>query len=218
MAWQDGLFTHWLPHLSADHAEQLAALDQTLGNLPDLPGYLELLHGWKDTVPAGHYRSWIKAARLSRLLPTDETAANRWLTRLKYSRSEGQAIFKVLQTQPYLDRMAVQEGYLSRSDQFFLFKLAGTSFPAVSLVALSVGVPAEAVVDLVQRYQTADDPLAHPQPLVSGKDLMRSLSLKSGPYIGQLLSAIENAQADGQLTNADEALAWAEGWVKQQIV
>ena len=216
MAWQDGLFANWLPHLNVNHAEQLAVLDHTLANLPKLSGYLELLHSWKDTVPAGHYRSWIKAARLSRLLPLNEDAANRWLMRLKYSRSEGQAIFKVLQTQPYLDRMAAQEGYLSRADQFFLFKAASTSFPAVSLVALSLGIPAESVVSMVKRYQIADDPIAHPSPLVSGKDLMAWLNLKSGPKIGQLLNAIEHAQASGQLTTADEALIWAKDWFMEQ--
>ncbi|MGD1853802.1 MAG: CCA tRNA nucleotidyltransferase [Leptolyngbyaceae cyanobacterium] len=216
MAWQDGLFDVWLPHLSAEHTAKLAILETALADLPNVPGYLGLLHGWKDPVPAGHYRSWLKAARLSQLLPSDEDAAGRWLTRLKYSRSEGQAIFRVLQTQPYLDRMVTQAGYLSRSDQFFLFKVAGTSFPAVSLVALSLGIPAETIAVLVKRYQTENDPLAHPSPLVSGKDLMRWLNLKSGPHIGQLISAIENAQATGQLTNTDEALAWAKEWFIQQ--
>ncbi|MEM8611471.1 MAG: CCA tRNA nucleotidyltransferase [Cyanobacteria bacterium P01_H01_bin.105] len=216
MAWQDGLFDSWLPHLTTNHADQLATLDSTLANLPKIPGYIELLYSWKDTVPAGHYRSWIKAARLSQLLPLDEDAANRWLMRLKYSRSEGQAIFRIIQTQPYLDRMAVQAGYLSRADQFFLFKSASTSFPAVSLVALSLGISTESIVAMVERYQTADDPIAHPLPLVSGKDLMHWLHLKSGPQIGQLLSAIENAQASGQLTNANEALVWAKDWFVEQ--
>ena len=216
MAWQDGLLTTWLPHLSATHSEQLAALDKALANLPQLPGYRNLLYSWKDSVPAGHYRSWIKAARLSCLLPSNEDAANRWLTRLKYSRSEGQAIFRVLQTQPYLERMAQQGGYLSRSDQFFLFKAAGNSFPAVSAVALSINMPTSSVIALIERYQTQDDPIAHPVPLVSGKDLMRLLNLKSGPQIGQLLSAIENAQAQGKLTSADDALIWAKDWFLQQ--
>ncbi|NEQ55707.1 MAG: CCA tRNA nucleotidyltransferase, partial [Leptolyngbya sp. SIO3F4] len=216
MAWQDGLFDTWLPHLTIEHTEKLTALDDALANLPKIPGYLRLLHSWKETVPAGHYRSWVKAARLSRLLPLDEEAANRWLIRLKYSRNEGQAIFRVLQAQPYLDQMMTQAGYLSRSDQFFLFKAAGSSFPAVSLVALSLGISADIVVAMVKRFQTADDSIAHPVPLVSGKDLMRCLSLKSGPQIGQLISAIENAQATGQLTNTDEALAWAKEWFIKQ--
>ncbi|MEM9805041.1 MAG: CCA tRNA nucleotidyltransferase [Cyanobacteria bacterium P01_D01_bin.56] len=210
MAWQDGLFDAWLPHLSADHAEQLAILDRALTNLPNVSGYISLLHGWKEPVPAGHYRSWIKAARLSRLLPDDEDAANQWLTRLKYSRSEGQAICRVLQAQPYIERLVVQAGYLCRADAFFMFKSAGKSFPAVSLVALAQGVPAEAIMAMVKRYQDSEDVIAHPAPLVSGKDLMRVLNLKSGPHIGRLLSAIEYAQAEGTLTNAKEALAWAE--------
>jgi tRNA nucleotidyltransferase (CCA-adding enzyme) len=217
MAWQDGLFNTWLPHLNAEHTEQLAALDNALANLPKIPRYLKLLHGWKDEVPAGHYRSWIKAARLSRLLPLDEDAANRWLMRLKYSRSEGQAILRLLQVQPYLDRMVKQGGWLSRSDRFFLFKTANTSFPAASLIALSLGIPAASVIAMVERYQTADDPIAHPVPLVSGKELMRLLHLKSGPQIGQLLNAIEIAQAGGQLTNTDEALIWAKHWFTAQM-
>ena len=216
MAWQDGLFKAWLPHLTAKHTEQLATLDYVLANLPAIPGYLKLLHGWKDAVPAGHYRSWIKAARLSQLLPLDEEAANRWLVRLKYSRSEGQAIFRMLHTQPFLARMALQDGYLSRADQFFLFKAAGSSFPAVSLVALSMGISVDAVARLVKRYQTADDLVAHPVPLVSGKDLMCLLKLKSGPQIGQLLSAIENAQATGEVTTADDALLWAKDWFENE--
>ncbi|MEM1238893.1 MAG: CCA tRNA nucleotidyltransferase [Cyanobacteria bacterium P01_H01_bin.26] len=212
MAWQDGLLATWLPHLENDQIKQLAALDAALKNVSKIPRYLELLHGWKTPVPAGHYRSWVKAARLSRLLPLDEDAANRWLGRLKYSRSEAQAIFRVLQAQPYLDRLVSQAGYLSRSDQFFLFKAASTSFPAVSLVALSLGVATESVAALVKCYLTENDPVAHPVPLVSGKDLMRWLNLKSGPQIGQLLWAVENAQASGQITSADEALIWAKDW------
>ena len=101
---------------------------------------------------------------------------------------------------------------MSRSDQFFLFKAASTSFPAVSLVALSLGVATESVAAMVKCYLTENDPIAHPVPLVSGKDLMRWLNLKSGPQIGQLLWAVENAQASGQITSADEALIWAKDW------
>ncbi|MBT9311836.1 CCA tRNA nucleotidyltransferase [Leptothoe kymatousa] len=208
MAWQDGLFDSWLPHLGDEHAGRLATLDRALANLPSLPGYLGLLHSWKEAVPAGHYRSWVKAARLSMLLPDDESAANRWLTRLKYSRSEAQAICRVLQTQAYVEQL-LGPG-LSRADEFFLFKTAGTSFPAVSLVALAKGVAPATVVALVKRYQTPGDPIAHPVPLVSGKDLMATLGLKSGPHIGQLLNAIERAQAEGQLTTAADALVWAQ--------
>ncbi len=86
----------------------------------------------------------------------------------------------------------------------------------MSLVALSLNIPTDAVVALVERYQTKDDPIAHPLPLVSGKDLMRRLNLKSGPQIGELLSAIEQAQASGELTTRDEALAWAKEWLMAQ--
>lgn len=51
-----------------------------------------------------------------------------------------------------------------------------------------------------------------PPPLVNGDDLMEALSLQPGPYIGQLLEAIREAQAMGELSTRAEALDFARRW------
>ena len=68
----------------------------------------------------------------------------------------------------------------------------------------------EKVLPLVERYQLPDDPIAHPQPLLTGRQLMQQLELKPGPKIGELLNAIEHQQAKGTLTHPDDALAWVQ--------
>src|SRR5262249_476274 len=49
-----------------------------------------------------------------------------------------------------------------------------------------------------------------PQRLVDGHDLIRRLKLKPGPLIGRLLEEIQDAQADGTVTSAEEALRFAK--------
>lgn len=51
--------------------------------------------------------------------------------------------------------------------------------------------------------------VVRPPRLIDGQALMDSLKLTPGPAVGRLLAAIEEAQAEGRVTNADEALALA---------
>ncbi|MGB9889214.1 MAG: polynucleotide adenylyltransferase, partial [Anaerolineae bacterium] len=48
-----------------------------------------------------------------------------------------------------------------------------------------------------------------PPPLVNGRDLMTELGLPEGPEVGRLLEAIREAQAAGEVTTREEALALA---------
>jgi poly(A) polymerase/tRNA nucleotidyltransferase (CCA-adding enzyme) len=54
------------------------------------------------------------------------------------------------------------------------------------------------------------------QPLVDGHTLMRYFDLKPGREIGNLLQRLQEAQAAGEIANADEALAMAATWVLEQ--
>ena len=48
-----------------------------------------------------------------------------------------------------------------------------------------------------------------PPRLVSGHQLMETFGLPSGPLIGELLAAIEEAQAEGRIRTVEEAMALA---------
>ncbi len=48
-----------------------------------------------------------------------------------------------------------------------------------------------------------------PTSLVDGNDLIREFSLQPGPKLGKLLEAIREAQAAGEVSTREEALALA---------
>ena len=55
-----------------------------------------------------------------------------------------------------------------------------------------------------------------PPPLVNGTDVMHEYGLPAGPAVGELLQAIREAQAAGEVTTQDEALAFGRRWLKLQ--
>jgi tRNA nucleotidyltransferase (CCA-adding enzyme) len=62
---------------------------------------------------------------------------------------------------------------------------------------------------LINRYLNPDDLVAHPTPLVRGKELIIALDIPASPIIGQLLREIGVAQAEGKVSTATEAIAFA---------
>jgi hypothetical protein len=46
--------------------------------------------------------------------------------------------------------------------------------------------------------------------LINGHDLIKKLKLKPSPFFGQVLQAVEEAQATGKITAKAEALAFAQ--------
>lgn len=67
----------------------------------------------------------------------------------------------------------------------------------------------QAARTLLAEYWTRLAKDVAPPPLVSGIDLMAALGLPQGPRIGELIEAIREAQATGQVTTRQEALELA---------
>jgi tRNA nucleotidyltransferase (CCA-adding enzyme) len=210
-AWQDGLLTPWLPVCSLTRLRRLAAIDQVMAQLAvQWPAYARSLTGWfKEQGGIGLHRSWVKAAKLSQMVAANPAEAETTLEGLKYSRAEQQAIIAVVRALPQLEKL-VNLGTPSRRQQYELFRAAGPSFGAVALVGLGLGWPEAAIAPLIHRYLAPKDPVAHPTPLLSGRDVMTALGLRPGPKVGQLLSAVELAHAEGKVETAAEALAWIQ--------
>jgi len=214
LAWQDGLLQTWLPDIDGAQLERLASLDQLAAQYHERwPAYSQLLHSWvKEQTTPGLHRSWLKATKLSQLLPTDLGAAEATLVRLKYSRAEQQAVLSMLKGWQYLhQRQGV--ALLPLGEQYQLFKVAGAALGGVALLGLAHGLPEALILPLVERHLTPNDPVAHPQALITGKDLVQGLALRPGPKIGELLEAVHLAQAEGLVSSREEALVW----VKQQL-
>ncbi|WP_347277488.1 CCA tRNA nucleotidyltransferase [Pseudanabaena sp. FACHB-2040] len=210
MAWQDGLLGTWLPYVTQEQLTALKNIDHAFVALQQSwPSYADLLTGWvrEQSVP-GLHRSWLKATKLSQLVSADPNTAEVEMSRLKYSRAEQQAVVAILKGWLYLQSTQVEA--LSRRQQYMLFKASGSSFLGIALLGLAQGLSEPAIGSLIQRYLDPHDPVAHPCPLLSGRDLMQHLNLRPGPQIGELLEAIQIVQAEGEITTQAEALQWAK--------
>ena len=62
---------------------------------------------------------------------------------------------------------------------------------------------------LAQRFQ--EESSVHPPKLVDGHDIINSFGLSPGPKIGEILEAVREAQASGEVTTREEALSFIEG-------
>jgi len=66
---------------------------------------------------------------------------------------------------------------------------------------------------LYQRFQ--EESLVSPPKLVNGHDLINIFSLSPGPRIGELLEAVREAQATGELATREEALSYIDCLLKE---
>jgi putative nucleotidyltransferase with HDIG domain len=67
----------------------------------------------------------------------------------------------------------------------------------------------DVVRPLLEGYWEQHDELVSPPPLLDGRELMRALKLKSGPQVGEILEAIREAQAVGEVKTKKEAVRFA---------
>jgi tRNA nucleotidyltransferase (CCA-adding enzyme) len=209
LAWQDGLLAAWLPHATAEGLERVAAIDQAAELVAATQPDLEL-SGWlrDQQRVSGSARSWLKVAKLSSLLASDPQLAEQELWRLKYSRAEIQAVLSVMALLPQIQAMV--DAPLSTREQYYLFRTIGAAFPALAVLGIASGVPLTTITPLIQHYLTPNDPIAHPLPLLTGRDLMAQLKLPPSPTIGHLLEAIQLAHAEGKISTQSEALEFAK--------
>jgi len=210
-AWQDGLLQFWLPQATAAGLAKIAAIDeaaaQLTANWPGLKAALQRCTSERAQGSEAARRTQLTAAKLIGLLPPGSQQAAENLTRLKYSRSEIQLVMKLQTCLAEVTAGALLA--MTRRDQYFFFQTLKEAFPALVVLAVAWGIPIAAIAPLIERYLNPADPIAHPTPLVSGQDLIDALDLRPGPQIGQLLKALEEAQAEGQIANREQALALA---------
>lgn len=69
---------------------------------------------------------------------------------------------------------------------------------------------------LLEAWWEKPEEIVKPPHLVNGKEIMVHFGLTAGPIIGQLLEAIREAQAEGEINNRDAAFDFAESWLKMR--
>ena len=71
------------------------------------------------------------------------------------------------------------------------------------------------VEEMLGAYFFKAEEVVRPPRLVDGHQLMQTLGLAPGPMVGRLLAAIEEAQAEGHVRTADDALVLARAYLER---
>jgi hypothetical protein len=69
---------------------------------------------------------------------------------------------------------------------------------------------------LLDSYYNLRAERLEPEPFFDGHRIMAEFGLKPGPQVGQLIEGLREAQAAGEVTGPEEALAWLTERVRQE--
>lgn len=211
-AWEDNLLASFFTNANSKSLEKLAAVDQAYNLIKNTYPQLgkELLQPVRDTVKT----NWLAIAKLACLVHPNPEIAEIELQELTYSRAEIRGVTTSLRLFPQFKVVN-----MSLREQYFLFQDVGIVFSATTVLALADDITVKAMsgdsplcvyAPLINRYLNPDDLVAHPSPLVSGKELMIALNIPPSPLVGKILSEIAIAQAEGKVNTAQEALEFAK--------
>lgn len=145
------------------------------------------------------------SAKLACLTDSNIEIAQQELLNLKYSRQEIKAVITILKYTPSLSE---KDFYSNLSSQYFFFLAVGKIFPNVVIFALADGISSDLITMLIHRYIDNQDSVAHPQPLLTGNDLMEFLKIPPSPLIKQLLTDVQIAYIEGKFSDKNGALQW----------
>ncbi len=201
---KDNLLQSWFPDVTERDLGQIIAVEQAGAILTECYPNLGLE---LNTPVSGKSLSLLSLAKLTNLLPSVADGAEELLSHLKYSRAEMRVILTVIQYLPEL--LSSTTSPMSLRQEYFFFQNVGSVFPTLAVMAIAEGMTLDGLTFLIQRYLNPKDPVAHPTPLVTGKDLMAALNLPPSPQIGQLLIEIQIARIEGKIDSREEALILA---------
>jgi putative nucleotidyltransferase with HDIG domain len=148
--------------------------------------------------------------------------ATRRLSRLRLSKEATQHVQAIVAAHMRPLLLSREDG-VSRRAIFRFFRAAGSAGLDVGLLSLADHLATyggadpdgswERLLDVVallyQQYFASYEETIAPRPLVDGNELIAALGLDPGPEVGRLLRLLEEAQAAGETTTAEEALALA---------
>ncbi len=201
---KDNLLQSWFPDVTERDLGQIIAVEQAEAILTEYYSNLALE---LNTPISGKSLSLLSLTKLTNLLPSVADRAEELLSDLKYSRAEMRVILTIIQYLPEL--LSSSTSPMSLRQEYFFFRNVGSVFPALAVMAIAEGMTLDGLTFLIQRYLNPKDPVAHPTPLVTGKDLMAALNLPPSPQIGQLLIEIQIARIEGKIHSRDDALGFA---------
>ncbi|BAQ63648.1 CCA tRNA nucleotidyltransferase [Geminocystis sp. NIES-3709] len=195
-AFRDGLLSIRHPYLSQTKINYLTNIDNSARWFQEK--WLE----FKSITP-----SYYQNAKLACFTDNNPENAEQELINLKYSRQDIKSVTTILKYTPSLLK---KDFATNLADQYFFFSAVGDILPILAIFAHAHYIDSELIILLVDRYLDDNDIVAHPQPLVTGKEIMESLQIPPSPLIGKLLTDISIAYIEGKINTKDDALQWVK--------
>lgn len=214
-AFEDGLLFTWFKSATQAQLALVEAVDKAAVTLTET--WQDLGAELSQSVREPLKTTWLSIAKLVCLVNQQPELAEIELIQLTYSRAEIRGVTTILKLLPQL------KPEMSLAEQFFFFRAAGRVFPSIAVLAVAVRTSRAMSNDkllriyapLINRYLNPSDPVAHPVPLVTGKELMEALQLRSSPLVGELLLQIQLAQIEGKISTLAEAIELASRLIEQ---
>ena len=203
-AFKDNLLSVCFPKLTAEQINLLHRVDDAIE-------WLENTHSCLSEIK----EKWLSLAKLACLTDTNPEIAEQQLTNLKYSRQEIKTVKMLLQQTSTLE----DEKFVNNlRSQYFFFQAVGNAFPTLAIFSLANDIPQDLIKMLIDRYCNNQDVVAHPQPLLTGNDLIKYLQLSPSPLIGELLTEVQIAYTEGKISisNKEEAIAWVKKYLQSK--
>jgi tRNA nucleotidyltransferase (CCA-adding enzyme) len=202
----DGLLGRHLPSATPERVARLAAIDRAVAEIRDRDRdlYATIATPLRPTITT----TLVTIAKLVSMVSSDRERAEQELKGLKFSKLEWRSVLD-LQVALASTRDTAAVRSLSVRELFVWFKGLGDAFPAWCVAAIAGGVEWGAIAPLLEMFSTPGHPIAHPLPFVDGKKLVAALDLPRGPIIGELLTELAIARAEGMVATEAEAIEWA---------
>ncbi|MCX7855279.1 MAG: HD domain-containing protein [Anaerolineae bacterium] len=149
--------------------------------------------------------------------------AAEWMRDLRFSRAETESVATMVRAHLRPSQIAEAPGGVTGRAAYRFFRATGDAGVEVVLLALADHLAIwgpnlqperwarrqAAARALLEYFFHRSQGAVAPPPLVNGRDLMTELGLSEGPEVGRLLEAVREAQAAGEVTTREEALALA---------
>ncbi len=198
VAIKDGILRQWLPPKDLNLA-RLLRIDRAIA---------EMIANWQEL--AAYFSNYLSSDRsvlvVTKLAALTTSATS--LTPLGLSRVEQRWLMTLLRSLPKF------QNYLRSpctvSEQYQLFATTAEIFPSLATLAIASGETIEAIAPWLNRWLDPHDPLAHQIPLLNGDDLKTELELSSGKLMGEILTGLKLAQAEGIITDRNSAIAFVK--------
>lgn len=190
----DGLLSIRHPYLTAEKISYLSMIDNSAQ-------WLKTKWCKFESITPSYYQS----AKLACFTDENPENAEKELINLKYSRQDIKAVTTILKYTPSL----LQEGFVTDlAQQYFFFRGVGDIFPVLAIFAHAHHLDENLIIMLLDRYGDDRDIVAHPQPLLSGKEIMETLAIPPSVLVGKLLTDIQIAYIEGKINNKQKALQY----------